>query len=148
MPPFTAQRRVERRDHLGDDQARRDPLQDPRREQDTDTDPGSQAADQRGEHEGGHPCQQHPSAADHVAQPLAENQCRGIGGPVAGDDEFERSRTRRERRLDRGECDVDDEEVDLRQEDRGAQHGETGPGQADGRPRGIARASDGGRRTG
>lgn len=146
MPPFPTQRRVECRDHLGDDQARRGPLQDPRRDQGAN--PRGRPADQRGEHEAGHPYQQHPPTADHVAQPPAEDQCRGIGRPVASDDEFERASTRTQRRLDRGKRDIDDEEVDLGQEDRGDQHGEAGPGQASDRPGGIARGSGGGCRTG
>jgi len=78
--------------------------------------PGSNAACQTGEREGGHAQQETPAAAIQIAQASAGDQEHGVGGCITGDDELQFGRVSADRGMDRRQADIDDEEVDRGQQ--------------------------------
>ena len=96
-----------------------------------------EAAQRVGGDEAGHADQEQPAAAVQVAEPSAGDQEHGVAGGIAGDDKLQFGRVGAERGVDGGQADVDDEEVDRRQQAAGEHHDEREPttcvGQGNGR---------------
>ena len=75
-----------------------------------------EAAQRVGGEEADHADQEQPAAAVEVAEAAAGDQEHGVGGGIAGDDELQFGRVGAEGGMDRRQADVDDEEVDRRQQ--------------------------------
>jgi hypothetical protein len=109
------------RGHAGAGEA----LQHPRHDQPFDR--GGEAAEGRGEREGGHADEEHAGATDDVAEPPQRQEAQREAQYIGGDDPFDLGRIGAEILLQAGQRDVDDGDVDEIHEAGEQQHGERHP---------------------
>ena len=116
---------AQRGEHLRHDHCRGQPLHHPPGQQPGRRDGDAAHQGTQGEHR--HPGQEHPAPAIQIAQPAAGDQEHRVGPGIAGDDQLKFGRRGPETLMDRRQSDVDDEEIDRRQEPARQQHGKRGP---------------------
>lgn len=113
-PVLASEQTADGGEHLRSHRGGRGALDDPGGEQHTDG--RRKSADQRHQGEADEAGEEHPLAAEAVAEAAADDEQGGVGDAVAADDELELARVRVQVGADRGQRHVDDEEGEHRQE--------------------------------
>jgi hypothetical protein len=128
----TVQGGLERRDHLRLAQGGRQPLGDPRGDQHSDV--RRDAAEQRGNREPDDAGNEQALPPDRIPEATTDDEHQRICGAVAGDHQLEHGCRGVQGRVHRGQRDIDDEEVEYRQERSAEQDDQPDGAQRGGRP--------------
>lgn len=110
LPVSAREECLDGREHLRHHHRRGETLRQPREHQQHRG--GRGPACGRGQGERRHAADEQPLAPPRVAEPTERDEATGVRRRIAGDEQFQRGRAGVEVAVDRGQCHVDDEEVE------------------------------------